>query len=333
MGEKLTTIGIDVSKKSLDVCIYEGEKKSKLLKFNNEEKGYEKLLNYVEKEVEEGEKIYIMESTGIYHLRLAIYLYKNGSKVVVLNPYVIKKYSEMQMKRSKTDEIDARLISEYGYENKKRLLYFKPNSQEQYEIEQMLKLISNYKDLISKLCNYREGIKHNPYPSSKVLRDIEKQITNLKESIKKLEKEIEKKLKKSFKKEYEQLRSIKGVGAMLSASIISILNNFEEFSNAKKVSAYLGICPGVKESGTSVRGKGRIIKQGNRYIRKILYMCSITAMRYNKSCRELSERLKAKGKKWKEIVIAVANKLIRQAYGILKNGTFYEDDYCCKMLK
>ncbi len=62
-------------------------------------------------------------------------------------------------------------------------------------------------------------------------------------------------------------------------------------------------------------------------------MASISAMRFNSSCRELAERLKAKGKKWKEIVIAVSNKLIRQAFGIIKNDTFYDDNYYCNTLK
>ena len=237
------------------------------------------------------------------------------------------------MKRSKTDEIDAKLIAEYGYYNERNLVFFSPNSQLQYDIEQMLKIISNYKDIKSKLENYIEAFSHNPYPSTSAIRDLKSQIKHLETSIKKLEKEIDKKLKKHFKKEYEQLRSIKGVGFMLSSSIISMLDSFANFSSAKQVCSYLGICPGVKESGTSVKGKGKIVKKGNKYIRKLLYMASISAMRFNSSCKALAERLKTKGKEWKEIVIAVSNKLIRQAFGVIKNDTFYKDDYCCNMLK
>jgi transposase len=140
-----------------------------------------------------------------------------------------------------------------------------------------------------------------------------------------LEKEIKGILAKEFSDRYKLLKTIPGIGIKMNAIIISVLSGFEDFSNAKKVTSFLGICP--KESGSSVKGKGSISKKGNSYIRKTLFMCTLSAIRFNKPCRDLYERLKAKGKVWKQIAIAVANKLIRQAFGVLRSGLAFDADF------
>ena len=81
------------------------------------------------------------------------------------------------------------------------------------------------------------------------------------------------------------------------------------------------------ESGTSVKGRGKISKRGSSYARKILFMCSFSACKHNKQCADLYSRMVAAGKAKKVALIAVANKLIRQAFGILKSGKPYNANY------
>ena len=83
----------------------------------------------------------------------------------------------------------------------------------------------------------------------------------------------------------------------------------------------------VYESGTSVKGKGHVTKMGNKYLRKLLYMCTWTAKKYNAQCKQMHERLSAKGKPEKVIKIAMANKLLRQAFAIGTNLGKYEKNY------
>lgn len=99
------------------------------------------------------------------------------------------------------------------------------------------------------------------------------------------------------------------------------------FSNYRQLSSYFGLCPRIYASGTSVRGKARICKMGQARMRQMLYVCAWSAMRYNKACAELAERLSEQGKPKKLILVAVANKLLKQSFAIIKNDTYYNDNY------
>ena len=86
--------------------------------------------------------LFVMESTGVYHLRIALFLAKDlGYERSVVNPFVIKKYAEMLLKRAKTDKVGARLIAQYGYHNSPPS--FLVRDQESYELDQLLKGIED----------------------------------------------------------------------------------------------------------------------------------------------------------------------------------------------
>jgi transposase len=93
------------------------------------------------------------------------------------------------------------------------------------------------------------------------------------------------------------------------------------------LSAYVGLAPRVYESGTSVKGKGHITKMGNKHLRKLLYLCAWSAKKYNDQCKSMYERLSAKGKPERVIKIAIANKLLRQAFAIGSNLSEYDKKY------
>ncbi len=95
----------------------------------------------------------------------------------------------------------------------------------------------------------------------------------------------------------------------------------------KQLISYAGLSPVEYSSGSRIRGKTRICKQGGKQIRNILYMCALNAKRTNRACRELFDRLVAQGKNKKLAVITVCNKLLKQVFGCVKNNTFYQDDY------
>jgi len=100
--------------------------------------------------------------------------------------------------------------------------------------------------------------------------------------------------------------------------ILGFFGKFEDFENSKQVVSYIGINPSPYQSGTSVKGSGKISKKGNKFLRTKLYMSSLSAAKSNPSCSRLRERLKEKGKSNKQIRIAVANKLVRQIFAVLK---------------
>ena len=103
-----------------------------------------------------------------------------------------------------------------------------------------------------------------------------------------------------------------------------VLNYFE---NHRQLSSFFGLSPTERTSGTSIRGRSRISKAGNPKIRNYLFLCSFTASQCNPQCNALYERLAAKGKSKKLALIAVTNKLLKQAFAIAKSGICYDPGY------
>ena len=83
----------------------------------------------------------------------------------------------------------------------------------------------------------------------------------------------------------------------------------------------------IRQSGSSVRGRARISKIGNAKLRNLLFMCSFNACKYNKACKAIYDRIVAKGKSKKLALIAVCNKLLKQAFAIAKSGLIYDETY------
>ena len=109
--------------------------------------------------------------------------------------------------------------------------------------------------------------------------------------------------------------------------VLMLTENFTKFSEAKHLISFVGLAPVEKRSGTSVRGRSSISKRGNPILRNLLFMCSFNACKSNKKCRQLYERIVAKGKSKKLALIAVGNKLIKQMFGLIKNEAMYDESH------
>ncbi len=320
-------IGIDVSKKKLDLSVYD-DKKHKLLCIKNEKTNIEVMLKDFDHIKDTC--LFVMEATGTYHLRLATILHERGFKVGIINPLIIKRYCQMRMSRAKTDIVDARLIAEYGYEQKVSL--FKPRSKERQKIIKLLKAIDNLIVTKESYWNRMEALAQDPFQIELLNRSFKQLIRKIERTIEKFEAELLEIVKNHYSDTYERLLSIKGVGIKTAVVIIGFFGKFEDFETSKQVASFIGVNPSPKESGSSVKGRGRISRQGNSYLRKKLFMTSLSAMQHNKTCKELYERLMSKGKEHKVCRVAVINKLIKQIFAILKYERLYDPNYNRKCL-
>ena len=97
--------------------------------------------------------------------------------------------------------------------------------------------------------------------------------------------------------------------------------------------SYAGLTPIIRQSGSSVKGRSRISKMGNPKLRNLLFMCNFNACKYNKDYKALFDRIVAKGKSKKLVLIAVCNKLLKQAFSIVKNRVPYNNDYRSTLVK
>ena len=109
--------------------------------------------------------------------------------------------------------------------------------------------------------------------------------------------------------------------------LLVFTDGFNRFNSSKQLCSYAGITPLIRQSGSSVKGRPRISKMGNPKLRKLLFMCSFNACKYNKACKALFDRIVAKGKSKKLALIAVCNKLLKQAFAVVKNRLPYHANY------
>ncbi|BAL80166.1 IS110 family transposase [Caldisericum exile] len=304
----------------------------------------------------------LFESTGSYHARLALQLLKwkrgigehkaNEDRlynipifIYVINPLVIRKYTEESLDRASTDKIASETICQYVYEavssNRSNI------SSRQYETLRSFLLDSSYEDKleIKILIKTLEGLKRTrtrilneiealeQYPDSyahDAIESLKRVLIELEKEIKEIEKKIDNviKNKEKYRELFIRLTGIPGIGKRTASAIIAYFGTFDSFNDAKEVSSYVGLTPSIKESGKSVkRASYNISKMGNPYLRQLLYMASLSASRYNTQCKLLYNRLLTKGKEKKLIHIAVANKLIRQAFSIVKLNKSYDPIY------
>jgi transposase len=142
---------------------------------------------------------------------------------------------------------------------------------------------------------------------------------------------IEEKLLSLVKQDQQRqltlLTSIPGIGIRTALFLIVCTDGFKKFETAAQLCSYVGITPTIRESGSSVRGRSRISKIGNRKLRNLLFLCSFNACKHNKACKGVYERIVNKGKSKKLALIAVSNKLLKQSFAIAKSGRPYDETY------
>jgi len=311
--------GVDISKSFFDVAI-EQQGKYVFHKLDNDEKGFEALAVLLPA----GSQV-IMEASGPYYLRLASYLYANGILVSVVNPLVIRRFCQMRMSRAKTDKKDAMMIAEYGKTEKPGV--WEPPQQHVVSLQQMEALLLGFNKERTALSNQLESFTSSGMLEKELKKLITKELKHKEGLIEELTLAMQQLAMQHYNEMMTNLESIPGLGKKTAMMLIVISGGFRRFDDYKKLSSYIGLCPRIIESGTSVKGKARICKMGMSRIRAMLYVCSWSAKRCNKACKALYDRLIAKGKAKRLALIAVANKLLKQAFAIAKQQNKYNENY------
>lgn len=311
--------GIDISKLFFDVAVPD-EGQYRYYKFSNNTTGFEALVKVIGLQTQ-----VVMEASGPYYLRLACYLHAKGIDVSVINPLVIRRFCQMRMSRAKTDKKDARMIAEYG--KTEQPLLWEPPKQHMITLQQMEALLFSLNKEHTALSNQMESFVSSGLFDKKLNRMINRELMHKQDLIKKLTEDMQQIAQEHYSSMLAHLQSIPGLGKKTAMMLVVLSGGFSRFDDYRKLSSYIGICPRIFESGTSVKGKARICKMGMSRIRAMLYVCAWSAKRCNKACRDLYERLIAKGKAKKLALIAVANKLLKQAFAVATSQTNYNENY------
>lgn len=316
----MSYVGVDISKDSF-VVAFSSAYKSKTITYQNDDKGIEKFINTLDKE----QHHCVMEATGNYGVNLLYHLCEQEIKVSLINPKQSNFLSKMKLSTAKTDNKDARLLVEYG-EKMNPEVYKMPSDK--------IILLKQKQTVLTHLIKQRTASK-NQLKSLELLNKkdnlaidmLKNNIDNLDKLIDNLEKDIVSITEEEFEKQVQLLTSIKGIGKKVATTLVIITNGFSFFENPKQLSRYIGICPTYQQSGKSLNYNGHINRNGHSTLRGQLFIASWSAAKYNSSCKALFERLREEGKPWKLAQIAVCNKLIRQAFAVIKSGVAYIDGH------
>ena len=315
--------GIDVSGNTIDVCYTKTDGTMEWGQFENNLMGFKQLLKYCGTDYH-----YIMESTGVYHLRLAFFLQAQECMYSIINALQIKRFIQMNLERNKSDKKDAFHICNYGIMNDPEV-YEMPERQ-YFECKSLNNAIEGITQELTSFKNKLHALSKLEIDKKAIEKSYKQIIKTLSAELLKLESELSTKLSTWQPELVKLVSSVVGIGKRATSLLIVSTQGFKHTTSYQQLISFIGLSPKEYTSGTSIKGKVRICKQGGGRLRHVLYMCALNAKETNKECKALFDRLVAKGKNKKLAVIAVCNKLLKQVFGVVKNQTMFDRNYLQK---
>lgn len=323
-------LGVDVAQKELVVSLGRIDESFSVelysrRKFANKETGFAALLKWLKKQTNESiPLLVVMEATGVYHQRFAYFLDDNSIDLTVALPSQISNYMRTLKVKTITDETCADAIACFGLQRKLDK-WQRPDPG--YDL---LRELTRERDQI---VSERACIKNQLHAHKSKAIQNEPAITRLevrKKLLNQQEKEIKKEISTYLKTNkvvgthVKRITTIKGISELTAVTILGETNGFELIRSKKQLTSYAGLDVKEKQSGTSVKGKSRISKQGNRHLRKAMHLPALTAIRHDEHYRGLYARLVSRHGVKMKAAVAVQRKLLELAYILFKNETTYD---------
>ncbi|MEJ7830735.1 MAG: IS110 family transposase [Segetibacter sp.] len=323
---KITAImGMDVSKKTLDCHLFVGQKS--LPPVSNDSKGFKVIQRWLKKELKTTEGLLVvMEYTGIYTYGIERFLHQQQIKFVKRAALDVKR--SVGMVRGKSDKVDARFISKYGWMRKDELQPMSPLTDTQLELQQLMshrdKLVSDkasyqakLKELVSQM---GEKVNEKMVASMKyVMEVLAQEIKETEASIKELISEDQ-----SLQTNYQLASSVTGIGFATAVHLLIVTENFTRFSDVRKLICYCGVAPFEHSSGTSIRGKVRVSHLANKKIKSLLTLAAMSAIQHDPELKLKYEQKVKEGKPKMSVVNIIRAKLIERVFAVIKKQKPYE---------
>jgi len=269
----------------------------------------------------------VMEATGSYGVSLATTLAQGGFAVAVINPDQAHNVAKAVLQRAKTDAIDARMLARLAATLQPAP--WTPPPAIYTELQQRLAERDTLIGLRQQVRNQRHALVPLPVVIPAVRARMDELIATFDAQITAIEREITQILPQDagWAASAALLVSIAGVGMLTAAWLLVTTLNFTIGATPEAVTAYAGLAPVPKESGTSVRGRGAIGHGGNKRLRTALDMATLSATRYNPPIKAFYERLRAAGKPTKVARCAAARKLLHVAWAVVRKGRAFDPLY------
>jgi transposase len=328
-------VGIDQSKLTFDAAVFKKDEKStgEHCQFKNDTKGFNAFIKWVKAfgDYSLEEILFCSENTGIYSLKLSIFLCELKANLWLENALQIKRSVGFQ--RGKSDKADAKMIAQYCcLHSHKAKLYSLPSKpiralkQLLTYRERLIKMQAQLKGTNKEMKKFKAdctGIINKQ--SDSLIKILLKQIETVNQEMMNIIKEND-----DLRKQFDLVKSVHGIGNQTALSILVCTNGFTSFDDWRKFTCYCGIAPFEYSSGTSIRGKTRISHFGNKKIKSLLTMCALNTIKKKNEFKNYYDRRINQGKSAMSTINILRNKLISRIFATVRRGTPYQNELAIK---
>lgn len=321
--EKNHYIGVDISKKTIDVAIYKKEKAGQAVlceKFHNSPNGFKDMKRWLRKcGVTLAESLFCMEATGHYTYEFCLFLEQQKVVYSVQSPLHLKR--SFGLAHGKSDKVDAYRIAYYAYLHREDI---KPSQLATNSIRKLKALMAERKSLVVEIARCKAQLNESGSHSSSqgTIKRTKELLEFLETQVIELENEMVESInsEEELKSNYQLLLSISGIGIVNAVNTIIATHNFKMFDNARQYASYIGVAPFEHTSGTSVRGKTRV-EPGAKMLKADLTGAVRTCINHDNEIRKYYGRKIAEGKPYGVVANAIKFKLLLRMFAVIKRGT------------
>ena len=314
-------LGIDVAAAKFDVALLGADDRFRHHTFSNSQTGFTALSKWL-RERGASDLHACLEATGTYGVALATHLHEAGLTVSVVNPACIKAFAASELRRTKTDRVDAAVIARFC-----RAMQPAPWQPPAPEVAALQALVRRRESLHQLRTQEHNRLAVPELPAA-VRASLTRVLQALEDEMQRIERQISDHIDQhpGLREKRDLLASIPGIGPATAHTLLSEMAA-TSFSSARQLAAYAGLVPQERQSGSSVQGKARLSKRGNARLRKGLYWPAIVAMRHNPVLAAFARRLREAGKPTMVIIAAVMRKLLHIAFGVLKHQRPFDPNW------
>ncbi len=320
-------IGIDVSKKTLDIAI---RNKDSILKTFKIENSVAILKSFLKNLKEEGiclsDTLFCMEHTGVYCTPMMIHAEKLKLNLWLENATQIK--LSIGMQRGKNDQIDSIRIAEYAARFTDKVRLFEAPREAMKKLRALTVLRKRIQLNLIELQTLNK--EKDFYTDKKFYSSMSKKAVNaLKENLSDIEKQIRLLIKSDNKLSelFQIVTSVRGIGEVVGVQMIITTNEFKDFTCPKKYACYAGVAPFEHTSGTSIKGRPRLSRKANMGMKSLLHMAALVSMQCNEELKVFYERRVKEGKSKMSVLNMLRNKLIHRVFACVRDNRKYEYIY------
>ena len=321
--EKDHYIGVDISKRTIDVAIYVKNQVKKGTfpheTFSNSEDGFKDMKRWLRKQNAVLPKsLFCMEATGNYTYELCLFLEQQSVDYSIQSPLHLKR--SFGLTHGKNDKVDASRIAYYAYLHRDDIKSSKLASD---NVRKLKLLIAERKSLVVEIARCKAQLKEvgEHTPNTGTIKRTEALQEFLENQVKSIEEEMAQTIDadEKMRTNYHLLLSVDGIGVVNAINTIIATHNFEMFDNARQYASYIGVAPFEHTSGTSVRGRTHV-EPGAKMLKADLTGAVRSCINHDKEIRKYYERKKAEGKAFGVVANAIKVKLLLRMFAVIKRG-------------